>query len=133
MQQGIMEIGHIFVVNKMDLPGSFIAMKDIEETLAMSPRGEWKPPVVGVNSLTREGYSELISEIHRHGEFIKTHSDMQIRKFRTELELTIDDELKRRFHEEIVNFLGDSKKLEKLLNEGVDPYSAAENLINRIA
>lgn len=133
IKAGIMEIGHIFVVNKLDLPGAFIAIKDLEETLAMSVTHEWKPPVVGVNSLTKEGYDELISEIQRHGEFVKSHSDILIRKFRTELELTIDDELRSRFHQEITEFLRDSERIEGLLRRKVDPYSAAESLINRIA
>lgn len=133
IKAGIMEIGHIFVINKMDLHGSFIAMKDIEETLAMSPIGEWKPPVVGVNSLTMEGYDDLIAEVDRHGEFVRSHSDLVVRKFQTELEMTIDDELRSRFHEEISKFLGDRKMLEALIKKRVDPYSAAENLINRIA
>lgn len=133
IKAGIMEIGHIFVINKMDLPGSFIAMKDIEETLAMSPLGEWKPPVVGLNSLTREGYDNLISEIDRHGVFVKKHNDILVRKFMTELQLTIDDELRNRFRTEISNFLNDRKTIESLVENKVDPYSAAENLINRIA
>lgn len=133
IKAGIMEIGHIFVINKMDLPGSFIAMKDIQETLAMSPLGEWKPPVVGLNSLTREGYDDLIFELDRHGGFVRKHTDILVRKFRTELELAIDDELRNRFRDEISDFLSDRKMLESLVEDKVDPYSAAENIINKIA
>ena len=133
IKAGIMEIGSLFVINKMDLPGAFIAQKDIEETLAMSPRGEWKPPVVGVNSLTREGYEDLIKEIDRHGKFVKKSSDLSFRKFRTELEITIDEELRSRFHQEIMGFLTDSEKIRSLMEKRTDPYSAAESLINSIA
>ena len=133
IKAGIMEIGSIFVINKMDLPGAFIAQKDIEETLAMSPKGEWKPPVVGVNSLTREGYEDLISEIDRHGKFVKKSSDLSFRKFRTELEITIDEELRSRFHKEIMGFLADSEKIKSFMENRTDPYSAAESLINSIA
>lgn len=133
IKAGIMEIGQVFVVNKMDLPGSFIAMKDLEETLAMSVSKEWNPPVVGVNSLTREGYEEFISGIDSHGKFVKEHDSILLRKFQTELELTIDDELRIRFQKEIRKFLEDSEELKSLFEKKVDPYSAAENLINRIA
>lgn len=133
IKAGIMEIGHLFVINKMDLPGAFIAQKDIEETLAMSPKGEWKPPVVGVNSLTREGYEDLIKEIDLHGEFVKKSSELSLRKFRTELEITIDEEIRSRFHREIREFLADSEKIKTLMETKTDPYSAAENLINGIA
>ncbi len=133
IKAGIMEIGKVFVVNKIDLAGAFIAMKDLEETLAMSMHGEWKPPVVGVNSLTREGYEDFIREIDRHGKFVKEHDNIRMRKYRTELELTITDELKNRFQEDIDNFLNDRNKLQSLFDQKIDPYSAAENLIKRIA
>lgn len=133
IKAGIMEIGSLFVINKMDLPGAFIAQKDIEETLAMSPMGEWKPPVVGVNSLTREGYGDLIGQIDKHGTFAKKSSDLAFRRFRTELEITIDEELRSRFHQEIRAFLTDSEKIKALMEKKTDPYSAAENLINSIA
>lgn len=133
IKAGIMEIGQIFVVNKMDLAGAFIAMKDLEETLAMSVRGDWNPPVVGLNSLTREGYGEFIMEIDRHRDFIREHDDILFRKFRTELELTIDDELRMRFQDEIREFLDDRQKIESLLREKTDPYSAAEDLIRNIS
>jgi LAO/AO transport system kinase len=133
IKAGIMEIGTLFVINKMDLPGAFIAQKDIEETLAMSLKKDWNPPVVGVNSLTREGYEELIKEIDRHGEYAKGNSDLTFRKFRTELEITIDEELRSRFHQEIRSFLADSEKIKALMEKKTDPYSAAENLINNIA
>ena len=133
IKAGIMEIGSLFVINKMDLPGAFIAQKDIEETLAMSPKGEWKPPVVGVNSLTKEGCDDLIMEIDRHGKFVKKSSDIAFRKFRTELEITIDEELRNRFYKEIRTFLSDNEKIRILMEKRTDPYSAAENLINSIA
>ncbi len=133
IKAGIMEIGQIFVVNKMDLTGAFIAMKDLQETLAMSADKEWNPPVVGLNSLTREGYMEFIYEIDRHGQYVREHNNILLRKFKTELELTINDELRIRFQKEIEQFLNDREKLQALFDNKVDPYSAAENLINRIA
>jgi putative protein kinase ArgK-like GTPase of G3E family len=99
----------------------------------MSVEKEWNPPVVGLNSLTREGYEEFISEIDRHGKFVREHNNILLRKFKTELELTINDELKIRFQKEISQFLNDREKLQSLFEKKVDPYSAAENLINRIA
>ncbi|MCL5783350.1 MAG: methylmalonyl Co-A mutase-associated GTPase MeaB [Candidatus Thermoplasmatota archaeon] len=132
IKAGIMEIGHVFVINKMDRQGAFIAMKDIEETLAMSPSGEWKPPVVGVNSLTGEGYETFIEKIQEHGNFVKNHSGSILRKFRTELQMTIIQELRRKFESDISLFLGDNAVIERLIREKVDPYSAAEKLVKKI-
>ncbi|MCL4341996.1 MAG: methylmalonyl Co-A mutase-associated GTPase MeaB [Candidatus Thermoplasmatota archaeon] len=133
IKAGIMEIGHIFVINKMDRQGAYIAMKDIEETLAMMPRGEWKPSVVGINSLTREGYDNLIEEICRHRSFCETNREARIRKFRTELQMHIDDELRRKFRKDINGVLNDNDRLEGYLNRRTDPYSAAEEIVEEIA
>ncbi|MCL6090545.1 MAG: methylmalonyl Co-A mutase-associated GTPase MeaB [Candidatus Thermoplasmatota archaeon] len=133
IKAGIMEIGHVFVINKMDRQGAFIAMKDIEETLAMSPKGEWKPPVIGVNSLNGEGYEAFIEKIQEHRSFVKSHSDLTMRKFRTELQRTILEELRRRFESDISHFLSDNEEIKQLVRDKIDPYSAAEKLVKKIA
>ncbi len=133
IKAGIMEIGHIFVINKMDRQGAYIAMKDIEETLAMMPRGEWKPPVVGINSLTREGYDLLIESILKHRSFCETNREARLRKFRTELQMHIDDELRRKFQKDINGVLKDDGRLEEYLARRIDPYSAAEEIVEEIA
>ncbi len=133
IKAGIMEIGHVFVINKMDRQGAYIAMKDIEETLAMMPRGEWKPPVVGINSLTREGYDTLIESICKHRSFCETNREARLRKFRTELQMHIDDELRRKFQKDINGVLKDEGRLEEYLVRRIDPYSAAEEIVEEIA
>ena len=61
IKSGIMEIGDIFVINKIDREGSYLAIKDIRESLNMSNKLE--TPVIGVNSLTGENYDKLVKSI----------------------------------------------------------------------
>lgn len=133
IKAGIMEIGHIFVINKMDRQGAFIAMKDIEETLSMMPLGDWKPPVIGLNSLTGEGYEDLLVQIEKRREYCNGNREARMRKFRTELEMHIDDELRRRFRRDISGVLKDNERISKYLQEKVDPYTAAESIVEEIA
>ena len=133
IKAGIMEIGQIFVINKMDRQGSYIAMKDLEETLAMTPIGKWKPPVVGVNSLTREGYGSFVEEIRKHREFTRNNPEARIRKFRTELQMHIDDELRRKFRNSIENLVNDDGRIALYIDEKVDPYSAAADIVADMA
>ena len=133
IKAGIMEIGNIFVINKMDRQGAYIAMKDIEETLAMMPRGEWKPPVVGLNSMNGDGYDKLLDLIDRHRAFSLNHPEVRMRKFRTELQMHIDEELRRKFRKDISGILQDDIRIRRYLEDRVDPYSAAEGIVEEIA
>ncbi|MEM0139250.1 MAG: methylmalonyl Co-A mutase-associated GTPase MeaB [Ferroplasma sp.] len=61
IKSGIMEIGDIFVINKIDMNGSYLAIKDIKESLSMS--NKLGTPVIGLNSISGENYGELLDYI----------------------------------------------------------------------
>ncbi len=63
IKSGIMEIGDIFIINKIDREGSYMAIKDIRESLSMS--NKLSTPVIGINSITGENYGELVDNILR--------------------------------------------------------------------
>ncbi len=129
IKSGIMEIADIYIVNKMDREGSYIALKDIEEFLAYSVQGEWKVPVVGTNSLTGEGYEEYISEIVKHREFSRKDSRTKLRRYRYELRLALEDEMKQKIDREIARMVGENR-IEEIMKGGTDPYSAAETILD---
>ncbi|EQD62463.1 ArgK protein, partial [mine drainage metagenome] len=69
IKAGLMEIANVFIINKMDRDGAFIAMKDIEDSLALTPQNEWKIPVIGLDSIKMEGYGDLIAALEDHLSF----------------------------------------------------------------
>lgn len=131
IKSGIMEIADIYIVNKMDREGSYIALKDIEEFLAYSVQGEWKVPVVGTNSLTGEGYEEYISEILKHRDYSKSKEDTRLRRYRYELRLALEDEMKQKIDSEISRLVEDNR-IREIMSKGTDPYTAADSIMEDI-
>ena len=76
LKAGILEVAHIFVVNKSDLPGADRAAALLKENVTERPDG-WKPPVCLVSALNCSGIDELILAIdHRRG-FVNGNSQAQ--------------------------------------------------------
>jgi LAO/AO transport system kinase len=70
---GIIEIGDILVVNKKDLGGEEIAVQldlMLDDAVMFIGESSWRPPVVQTNSISGEGFDELLEEIWNHKEHI---------------------------------------------------------------
>jgi len=79
---GIMEIGDIHVVNKMDRGGEEIALQ-IDLMLDTDPRGNcWRPPVLLTNGITGEGVERLLETIWHHRSYMEAQGELIIRKER---------------------------------------------------
>ncbi|MEM0158221.1 MAG: methylmalonyl Co-A mutase-associated GTPase MeaB, partial [Thermoplasmataceae archaeon] len=131
LKSGLMEIGDIFVVNKIDLPGAFIAIKDLQETLALGPQGEWPVPVIGISSVTGEGFPDLIDAIKRRIEFVKSSRTIMMEKVREELIARVTDEL---IHAARSAVKGAAIADEFAREPGtlIDPYEAVDSLIKKL-
>jgi len=62
-QPGIMEIGDVFVVNKMDRPGADRTKAEIEYALDLGYALSRRPKVLMTNAETSEGVDELVAEV----------------------------------------------------------------------
>ncbi len=129
IKAGIMEIGDIFVVNKIDRDGSFLAMKDIQDSLAMTPQKEWKVPVIGLDSLKGKGYDELVSEITKHGTFNVSRPNIRLDRFMKEVEMALQAEIRRQYLLEARELLNSKDAIARLSEEKIDPYSAAMKIL----
>ena len=73
MKAGLMEIADIFAINKSDRPGSNKLYISIINMLSGMPHDEttWIPKVVKTVALKTDGVSELVDNIHEHGDHNK--------------------------------------------------------------
>ncbi len=69
MKAGILEIGDIYVVNKMDLGGADSLVSNLE--FMLENRAGWRPPVLKTSALEGEGLPALADAIRRHHEYLK--------------------------------------------------------------
>ncbi len=137
MKAGILEIGDLFVLNKADLPGA----DEVERQLAMMLRlrdvveDDWQPRVLRTIAVEEEGIVELVDALLDHrrvlGESGKLAPKLEKRDFCLFLEL-----LRTGASEKILNAAATSPSyravIEGLRARRIDPYSAAEALIERL-
>ncbi len=83
LKAGILEIAHVYVVNKKDRPGADLIAREIETSLMLSPRElTWKPPIVMMEAVKGVGVEELWEGIERHQENIREKGLPPTERFR---------------------------------------------------
>ena len=70
MKAGLMEIGHIFALNKCDREGADRASIEIEAALHLKPDAQWNPPIIKTIATQGEGMDELAKNIQKHYLFL---------------------------------------------------------------
>ncbi|MFQ5669748.1 MAG: methylmalonyl Co-A mutase-associated GTPase MeaB [Acidobacteriota bacterium] len=67
MKAGIMEIAHVFIINKCDQKGAERLEAEIDQTLSLQEwDGRWRPPVVRTVATRQEGIDSLVEQIALH-------------------------------------------------------------------
>ena len=137
LKAGILEIGDLFVVNKADLPGADEVERQLALMLQLREFGEkdWQPRVLRTSAVEKEGIVELVDALLDHRRYLgrsgKLAPKLEKRDFHFFLEL-----LRTGASEKILNAAGASPSyravLEGLKAHRIDPYSAAEALIERL-
>lgn len=127
IKAGIMEIAHVFAVNKMDREGAFIAMKDIEDTIALDPGTDWTIPVTGTNSLTGEGYSELIDSLKKHRDYLERVGKTRMNRLRNTVSMAVRMRLDYIIAEELEAVVKSIESLDP--NTEIDPYGLADSMV----
>ena len=65
IKAGILEISHVLVVNKCDLPLARRTQLQLESMLGLRARSDWKIPVLATNALDGTGLPELADAVER--------------------------------------------------------------------
>ena len=135
MKAGLLEIGDVFVVNKADATGSDELVRLLEGMLHLraDTGSNWVPPVLKTIAIKNEGITELIDvcfdyrqQARESGILSKRMADNQMAFFRQlVIELAAEKILNSPSSAETVSSLSNS-----VANREIDPYSAAEKLIN---
>jgi LAO/AO transport system kinase len=67
MKAGLLEVGHLFVINKADLPGTDDTAKFFQEALNLNPpKMGWQPQIYKTVAVKGEGIDNLILGIAAH-------------------------------------------------------------------
>lgn len=141
MKAGLMEIADVFVVNKANRAGAKQLQTELSSMLNLSPKTAdgWKPPIVMIgNAFEPVGFAEnvaqLAKKIEEHHSYLQESGKFKERMHRKAM-AEIKDALCACLLEPVMNSLiesGDLDKLsEKIKNRKADPYSVAEEIVDK--
>lgn len=134
MKAGLMEIADFFVLNKSDRPGADTAITAIKTILMLREHSakSWLPNILRSIASENIGTKEIVDEIERHKEFLRTNNLLQEKReenFRARIkeivELLIRNELWKGQREEKLK-----EHLKQVVEGGASPYQVAETLFN---
>jgi LAO/AO transport system kinase len=136
IKAGIMEIGDIFVINKADRDGVYSTEKELEALLSLSPRADgWQPPIVKTIATESKGIDELAEAIEKYRDF-HFQTDLGNERRRAIARWRILELLRERLLSQTLDSDSASETLDRLADEVArrqrDPYSAVDELINRV-
>jgi LAO/AO transport system kinase len=138
IKAGILEVGDIFVVNKMDRPGAAAAARQLEAMLDMELDRErwagWRPPVVLTCAHDGRGVDQLVEAIADHQRLLAADGGrLMIRRRRQRARMELVDLVKSRLLARLEERLETSGRLEELaerIAQGqADPYSVCEQVL----
>ena len=133
MKAGILEIGDVFVVNKADLPGADRVEAELQDMLCMrGTRGSgWQPSVLRTVAREGKGIPELVEELEKHYEFLRSNGLLSIHRRRL-AEFELQDGLKNLLLEKALRALKKSGMWDEvcdLVAHGqLDPCLAVQHL-----
>ena len=135
LKAGVMEIAHVFVVNKMDQPGADQVAREIEQMLGFKEHGPadadaWVPPVVLASAVDGRNIDQVVDAIDRHAAHLHT-TGLQTRRRRDRARLAVHEALRARLDADLAARLPDAldQAAEKVAGGASDPRSEADAIL----
>lgn len=155
IKAGILEVAHIFAVNKADRDGADTTVRDLEQMIALGDSliraaakttghsaaivrmthedgkddGTWHVPVMKTVATKKEGVAELIAECDRHRAFLATSdagSVQRVRRRGMEFDGVFLETVLRGAREQLGDALVAAR--DQVSRDGEDPYAVVERL-----
>lgn len=136
MKAGILEIADIYVINKVDKNDSNdleYNLKDLKTYSRDDSQSLWEPPVILTRATGKKGTEKLFESIRLHRKYLNKTG-----KFESFFKSRFVIELKQILLDHITKLLDkklkDDPEFKRLLSskDSIDPYSAAEKILNRL-
>jgi LAO/AO transport system kinase len=133
MKAGLLEIAHVFVVNKADREGALRMRTELEMMLALKADGNggaWKVPVLMTKASTGEGTKEVLDACLAHREHLRTtgHGAGRGERLKAEVLEICEEEMMRRLRSHVAAEPLRSL-LERVASGEKDPYQAALDIL----
>jgi LAO/AO transport system kinase len=130
---GIMEIADIFVINKADSPGADELERQLTAMLDLGLKGREKPAVLKTSAASGEGIAPLCQSLE-HWLKDRDPAETEARK-KSFIRWLLKDTILSLFFQDVMDDLSEtdlSEMIDRIYRRRCDPYSAAEDVLNRI-
>jgi LAO/AO transport system kinase len=139
VKAGILEVAHIFAVNKADMAGADKVARNLREMLATGGRArdrQWDVPVVLTEATTGRGTTELADAISNRQQYLVEHPDIARNQARERLRarvVELSSAALRRQLSALARAAGAvADKVELAIDRESDPYEVSADLVARI-
>lgn len=134
---GIMEIADLFVINKADMAGVEKLKTELEQMLDLvKHNAPWRPPIIKTVSLRHEGMDGLWQKLQEHRGYLTSSGEWNGRRkqhLREEVAEIVGFRMQQMVMKRLKDGDGEQHSLiQQVMERQIDPYTAAEQLINRI-
>lgn len=122
LKAGIMEVADVFVVNKKDHPMANQLKREIRSMMEMLDFAGWVPELVMTQATSGEGIDDLWAAVDKHVSYLQHSGEMAEKRreaFTHQVRQLALGHLQRKLERE----------LESEVAAGVDPYAAAERVL----
>lgn len=133
MKAGLMEIGDIFVLNKVDREGANRVEEQLHAMLSMvMPRGGWQPPVVRTVATENKGIehlAEAIAKFRKHFELSGERERKHVEHWKKRLVELLESRLLHR----VLGGVGGEQRLSEfsqaVAERKLDPFTAVNEIL----
>lgn len=156
LKAGILEIADLFVVNKADLEGANMTVKELREMINMredSPsvghhgaeevsevvldfeerdRESWKPRIIETVAKTGEGVDEFLETLEEHATWLSDTGEDELRarkQYAAEIQRLVREDMGRLVEEELAAAGGLDSKVDEVIAKETDPYTVADEIL----
>jgi LAO/AO transport system kinase len=138
IKAGILEVGDIFLINKADRDGADKTVSDLRLMIDMDQKkyedGTWKPQILKAEAVFDRGVDELIEEIARHAEYLRSvYGDLRFRARKDKVREELAEMVKARLIDAVIVRIIASGEfdaaVDRIVRGQVDPYTASDDLV----
>jgi LAO/AO transport system kinase len=134
LKAGIMEIADIFVVNKADREGADRLVSAIESSLSLHAYGaeQWRPPILKTVATTGAGVGEVVDAINAfRAHSAATNAVRRRERSQSRLRDLVSQRVMSRLEQSAWGKGELAAMVERVASRDVDPYTAAEQLVEK--
>ena len=136
IKAGILEIADIYVVNKIDRPGSNDLVNELEVLISLDPNKdevEWEIPVLKTMALDDEGITDLVEAIQKHKKYLRSSQDA-VKKEYDRRKFEVLEIIRAEIFEGMLTKVIDKSQWEEIISriikKEINPYEASQMILD---